>query len=57
MEKPSESNVFAECLVESPVEKSRDGKLTVKGRAAGWGLKVDSSKLAEKAARTLSMGL
>lgn len=57
MEKPSESNVFAECLVESPVEKSRDGKLTVKGRAAGWGLKVDSSKLAEKATRTLSMGL
>lgn len=57
MEKPSESNVFAECLVKSPVEKSRDGKLTVKGRAAGWGLKVDSSKLAEKAARTLSMGL
>ena len=57
MEKPSESNVFAECLVESPVEKSRDGKLTVKGRAAGWGLKVDSSKLAEKSARTLSIGL
>lgn len=57
MEKPSESNVFAECLVKSPVEKSRDGKLTVKGGAAGWGLKVDSSKLAEKAARTLSMGL
>ena len=57
MEKPSESNVFEECLVESPVVKNKDGKLTVKGRAAGWGLKVDSSKLAEKAARTLSMGL
>ena len=57
MEKPSESNVFEECLVESPVVKNKDGKLTVKGGAPGWGLKVDASKLAEKATRTLSMGL
>lgn len=57
MEKPSESNVFEECLVESPVVKNKDGKLTVKGGAPGWGLKVDASKLAEKAARTLSIGL
>lgn len=57
MEKPSESNVFEECLVESPVVKNKDGKLTVKGGAPGWGLKVDASKLAEKSARTLSMGL
>ena len=57
MEKPSESNVFEECLVESPVVKNKDGTLTVKGGAPGWGLKVDASKLAEKSARTLSIGL
>ncbi len=51
LEKPQESGEFLSCIKEQAVFRTADGLYNLKPGTVGWGLKVDSKKLKEKAVR------
>ncbi len=54
LEKPQESAVFTDCIIEKATYRQPNGMYAVKPNIVGWGLKVDSDKLKNKASRWIS---
>ena len=57
LEKPQESTVFEDCVLEKATYRQQNGLYAVKPDIAGWGLKVDSDALKKKCARWTSTAL
>ena len=54
LEKPQESTVFTDCVIEKATYRQPNGLYAVKSGISGWGIKVDQNKLKAKATRWLS---
>jgi len=55
LEKPQESAIFTDCIIEQSTYRTPDGLYTMKPDTQGWGLKVDIEKLKQKATRWVNI--
>lgn len=55
IEKPQESQVFAECLLQNPIERTDDHRFAVAKPLPGFGVKLDEQRLQSKAFDTLTL--